>query len=398
MHSYTYDAENRIATVDGGATTYVYDANGQRVRKTVGGASTDYVYDLAEHAVAEVNASGWQRGEVYAGGRHLATYANSTTYFDHEDWLGTERVRTAVNGSVCESITSLPFGDGESTTGSCADASTRHFTGKERDTESGLDNFGARYDASSIGRFMSPDNPKFSEKTDPQSWNLYSYVSDNPLSRIDPTGHNWFYLDGGWQWHKGKKYTYTDASGNSQTATSDYTHLLVIQKTNQTTPQGAAVVNITLYDQDKVIGHGSGFTGGTGIVSVPNGNYEINLNNRGGVDTNRLTPVVAGLVLAKWHDGIQFVGNDLTYRGQSGYDATTEWGDMRANLSRGPGEGTPYYLHGKGLYFTEGHSYTAGCVCEPYEGVLKVIFNLDPSGVGEGNKNGRIAVSVNNQN
>jgi RHS repeat-associated protein len=44
------------------------------------------------------------------------------------------------------------------------------FTGKERDSESGLDNFGARYNSSAMGRFMSPDNPKFSEKTDPQTW------------------------------------------------------------------------------------------------------------------------------------------------------------------------------------------------------------------------------------
>jgi len=190
VHSYAYDAENRIISVDGGATTYVYDANGQRVRKTVGGASTDYVYDLAGHAIAEVNASGLQRGEVYAGGRHLATYTNGTTYFDHGDWLGTERVRTAVNGSVCESITSLPFGDGQSTTGSCADASTRHFTGKERDSESGLDNFGKRYFGSSLGRFQTPDPVLISWRrmVNPQLWNAYAYVGNNPLSFVDPTG------------------------------------------------------------------------------------------------------------------------------------------------------------------------------------------------------------------
>jgi len=43
-------------------------------------------------------------------------------------------------------VASLPFGDGQSTTGSCA-ASTRHFTGKERDRKSNLDYFGARYSA-----------------------------------------------------------------------------------------------------------------------------------------------------------------------------------------------------------------------------------------------------------
>ena len=54
MHSYAYDAENRIISVDGGATTYVYVANGQRVQKTVGGAVTDYIYDLSGRAITFV--------------------------------------------------------------------------------------------------------------------------------------------------------------------------------------------------------------------------------------------------------------------------------------------------------------------------------------------------------
>ncbi|MHB8753516.1 MAG: RHS repeat domain-containing protein [Candidatus Acidiferrales bacterium] len=193
FNSYTYDAENRISRVSSGSTTYEYDAEGRRVRKTVGGASTDYVYDLSGQEVAEVNGTGvWNRGEVFAGGRHLATYANGTTYFDHEDWLGTERVRTAVNASVCESIASLPFGDGESTTGSCAGASTRHFTGKERDSESGLDNFGARYDSSQMGRFMSPDpsDALVLKAINPQRWNGYAYALNSPLSYTDPTGQD----------------------------------------------------------------------------------------------------------------------------------------------------------------------------------------------------------------
>jgi RHS repeat-associated protein len=69
------------------------------------------------------------------------------------------------------------------------------FTGKERDAESGLDYFGARYYASSMGRWMSPDwsakeEPVPYAKLDsPQSLNLYSYVGNNPLSRVDPEGH-----------------------------------------------------------------------------------------------------------------------------------------------------------------------------------------------------------------
>ncbi len=68
-------------------------------------------------------------------------------------------------------------------------------TGKERDAESGLDYFGARYYASSMGRWMSPDwadKPEavpYSSLDNPQSLNLYGYVLNNPLSHADADGH-----------------------------------------------------------------------------------------------------------------------------------------------------------------------------------------------------------------
>ena len=62
-------------------------------------------------------------------------------------------------------------------------------TGKERDTESGNDYFGARYYASSMGRFLSPDPLLNSGRPDdPQTWNRYAYVRNNPLGRTDPSG------------------------------------------------------------------------------------------------------------------------------------------------------------------------------------------------------------------
>jgi RHS repeat-associated protein len=84
------------------------------------------------------------------------------------------------------------------------------FTGKERDSESGNDYFGARYYGSSMGRFMSPDwsakeEPvPYAKLDDPQSLNLYSYVRNNPLARTDPDGHcceevqEWQIRLGGW--------------------------------------------------------------------------------------------------------------------------------------------------------------------------------------------------------
>lgn len=65
-----------------------------------------------------------------------------------------------------------------------------HCTGKERDAESGNDYFGARYYASSMGRFLSPDPSQlyYADPANPQSLNLYSYGQNNPLINIDPTG------------------------------------------------------------------------------------------------------------------------------------------------------------------------------------------------------------------
>lgn len=75
------------------------------------------------------------------------------------------------------------------------DVCASRYTGKERDAESGLDYFGARYMSSSMGRFMSPDwsakiEPvPYSKLDNPQSLNLYSYVLNNPLSLTDADGH-----------------------------------------------------------------------------------------------------------------------------------------------------------------------------------------------------------------
>ncbi len=193
-HSYTYDAENRILAVDGGSTaTYVYDAEGRRVQRTSGAGTAYYVYDTGGRAITEINSSGvWARGEVYAGGRHLATYMNGTTYFVHSDWLGNERLRTQVDRTPYSSWTNLPFGEGTN----APDPSPLHFTGKERDSETGFDYFGARYYGSVAGRFISTDwdskpvGVPFADLSAPQSLNLYAYAGNNPISRIDSDGHD----------------------------------------------------------------------------------------------------------------------------------------------------------------------------------------------------------------
>jgi RHS repeat-associated protein len=212
-HSYTYDAENRIIAVDGGRTAvYLYDAFGRRVYRTgyfrpncdTDGKAT-FLYDLSGHMI--VNNQGGPLGsacfiEIYVGERHLARQGGGT-YFDHTDWLGTHRLETVYsqisNPWYYSYCASLPFGDGlncQNSSGVANGQSTLlYFTAKERDAETGLDNFGARFDSSSMGRFMTPDwsaGPSpvpYASLPYPQSLNLYSYVQNNPLSHTDPTGH-----------------------------------------------------------------------------------------------------------------------------------------------------------------------------------------------------------------
>lgn len=102
-HSYTYDAENRITKVDAGATaSYMYDAQGRRVRKTTPSLWTDYIYDLAGNVVSEYTSGPatcgpicWNASHIYFNGRLLADYKDGTTYFAHKDHLGSTRLLTA---------------------------------------------------------------------------------------------------------------------------------------------------------------------------------------------------------------------------------------------------------------------------------------------------------------
>jgi RHS repeat-associated protein len=137
-------------------------------------------------------------------------------------------VQTNYLGHVEENCQSLPFGDDLGCTppagapNTADDATEHHFTGKERDTESGNDYFGARYYSSAAGRFMTPDwsakvEPvPYSKLDNPQTLNLYSYVMNNPVTRADVDGHapmSW----GGFQ-SCGEEYAAVGCGGGSQTA------------------------------------------------------------------------------------------------------------------------------------------------------------------------------------
>jgi RHS repeat-associated protein len=220
---YLYDAEGRICAVQrpGGYSPigYLYNAEGQRVAKgtltqfscnmTIDGSTNkptngfaltnEYLQDASGGQLTEFDGQGtWLHTNAFAGGQLVATYDNDGqgVHFHLADWLGTRRMQTDYAGNLELQCTNNPFGDPAT---ACTSAATEHFfTGKERDAESGLDYFGARYYASNMGRWMSPDwsvKPEavpYSSLDNPQSLNLYGYVNNNPLRTFDPDGHNGF--------------------------------------------------------------------------------------------------------------------------------------------------------------------------------------------------------------
>ena len=196
-HTLAYDAENRLKSMthaSSGSGTYLYDGQGRRVKKTWtpgGGTAADtyYVYDIAGNLAAE-----------YGTG----TAPPSGTIYPFTDMLGSVRAVTDAAGTVVECYDYLPFGrmlsasdNGRITLGchppspdSSLDSDvSQKFTGQVRDEETRLDYFKARYMSAPQGRFLSPDPLIESASTgDPQSWNRYAYVRNNPFRYTDPSG------------------------------------------------------------------------------------------------------------------------------------------------------------------------------------------------------------------
>jgi len=122
--------------------------------------------------------------------RAALAQAGQTVEYYHLDALGSVRVVTDQNAQVIARHDFLPFG--EETPPPSGVTQKKLFTGHERDADTGLDYFGARYYAPQIGRFTTIDPVyTWSENlTDPQRWNRYANVRNNPLRWVDPDGRD----------------------------------------------------------------------------------------------------------------------------------------------------------------------------------------------------------------
>jgi RHS repeat-associated protein len=188
----TYDAENHLTSVAG--VTYTYDGDGRRVMKSSAGTPPQpfklYWYGTSPDALVETDAAGGNATEyIFFNGRRIARREPSGSVFYYlADHLGSSRVVTNSTGTVVEESDYHPFGGERVLTDSLPNQNYK-FTGKERDPESSLDYFGARFFASTLGRFQSPDPLLNSGRPwNPQTWNRYAYTLNNPLNFIDPMG------------------------------------------------------------------------------------------------------------------------------------------------------------------------------------------------------------------
>lgn len=176
--TFIYDGENKQVEVKDqygiSIGKYFYDGDGKRIKKqTNTGEITIFVYDAQNKLVAEYSNQISQTPQV-----------NYLTV----DYLGSPRINTDKNGSVIARHDYLPFGEEIARANYSADNVSEKFATYERDKESSLDFAQARMYHNNYGRFTSPD--VFSGFIDdPQTFNKYVYVMNNPINLIDPSGY-----------------------------------------------------------------------------------------------------------------------------------------------------------------------------------------------------------------
>jgi RHS repeat-associated protein len=184
-----FDGENKlISSTDGVVqSTYSYDPDGRRVKKSVGSVVTKFVYNSTGQLIAEYGGTPPAFGLQFATADHLGSPRVWTSHVGvatngRHDYAAFGEELGPAHGSVRSGIGGYP-------TISQADGQRKQFTSKERDIETGLDYFLARYYSSTQGRFTSVDPANAgAEPSNPQSWNGYAYAFNNPLKYQDPDG------------------------------------------------------------------------------------------------------------------------------------------------------------------------------------------------------------------
>ncbi len=186
IDTFAYDHENRLTqTVIGGATsTSTYNGDGLRMSHTVSGQTTNYTWDV--NASLPVVLQDGTSTYVYGLDLISATDGSGNqTYFTY-DGLGSTTDLTNGGGTVTDQYSYDAFGAVRSHSG--GSPNYWQFTGEQQDADSGLYFLRARYYDPATGRFLGKDPLPIG--------NRYSYVSNNPVNGIDPSGMCLMDMDG----------------------------------------------------------------------------------------------------------------------------------------------------------------------------------------------------------
>jgi RHS repeat-associated protein len=188
-NAYAYDAEGRLRSA--GIGSYLYDGDGQRVKKTVSGATTLYWYGAGGLLDESDAAASTMAKQVKIAGLTVWSEAvGSTGRFLFHDHLGSVRLIGDAAGNLKDDYDYRPFGAVVADYGAAPTNNHYTFTGYESDqSESGTDYADFRNLSTSMSRFNRPDPYDGSyDPNNPQSLNRYSYALNNPLSYVDPLG------------------------------------------------------------------------------------------------------------------------------------------------------------------------------------------------------------------
>jgi RHS repeat-associated protein len=197
-NTYQYDAQGNMIASNSG-TKYDYDALNEQIRLTTSGAQAESVFDPWGKMVSvwEANSLNNAQGNheviatAYWGATPIESYlpGSGVSHFRYRDWTGSLRLETDGIGNVTLNRVSLPFGDGASNISGSRDSSYDGFAGYWDGATAATNHAPFREYSNLAGRWMSPDPYDGSyDISDPQSLNRYSYVQNNPLTSIDPSG------------------------------------------------------------------------------------------------------------------------------------------------------------------------------------------------------------------
>lgn len=178
----SWNTENRLASVTKNGVTVAndYDFAGERVKRTAQGIPRYFFSRLAEYEQGV-----WTKS-LYVGNMLVATNRGGVKTWYHSDHLGSTRLITDSWGQKLQDYDYAPFGLTARSSGSAVNG--KLFGGHEQDVDSGLVYMHARYYDASLGRFISPDS-LIPDPRNPQAFNRYAFVYNNPISNADPTGH-----------------------------------------------------------------------------------------------------------------------------------------------------------------------------------------------------------------